>query len=248
MVTRDSMLFYRSFYEAIENLPRDVQGEVYSAIFSYGLNGEDRSAQLKPIARSIWLLVKPIIDSNNKRYENSKKGGAPQGNQNATKTTEEQPKNNQETTKHQPNKDVGCGMLDVGSKKKEELPKDTLVKADRPPCPDYSLIVHSWNLFAADNGLAQVVQLSKSRKDKLRLRLANPNWSITKILDAISEQREFLCGTNKQGWKVSFDWLIENDKNFLKVLERQYAPTILHDTAKRDAERMAKKLYERQNK
>ncbi|MDR1089911.1 MAG: DUF6291 domain-containing protein, partial [Prevotella sp.] len=38
---RDSFIFYRSFYEAIENLPRDIQGEIYTAIMEYSLNGNE---------------------------------------------------------------------------------------------------------------------------------------------------------------------------------------------------------------
>ena len=32
----------------------------------------------------------------------------------------------------------------------------------------------------------------------------------------------FLRGDNKRGWKASFDWLFENDKNWVKVYEGNY--------------------------
>ncbi len=73
---RDSFIFYRSFYEAIKDLPRDVQGEIYTAIMEYSLYG-NKTDGLKPIAHSIFTLMKPQIDVNNKRFENGKKGGRP---------------------------------------------------------------------------------------------------------------------------------------------------------------------------
>ena len=100
---RNSFVFYRSFYEAIRELPRDVQGEVYSAIMEYGLNGECRTEQLKPIARSVFILIKPLIDKNNARYGNGCKGGRPK-NENQTET-KAKPNNNQAKTKSKPDDD-----------------------------------------------------------------------------------------------------------------------------------------------
>ena len=102
---RDSFVFYRSFYDAIKDLPRDVQGEIYTAIMEYSLYGKE-TENLKPIARSVFTLMKPQIDVNNKRFENGKKGGRPKsgnepdGNQEETK---EKPSNNQSETKSKPN-------------------------------------------------------------------------------------------------------------------------------------------------
>lgn len=63
---RDSFVFYRSFYEAIRDLPRDIRGEIYTAIMEYGLYGNETD-NLKPIARSIFMLVKHNIDRQGKR-------------------------------------------------------------------------------------------------------------------------------------------------------------------------------------
>jgi hypothetical protein len=118
---RESFLFYKSFYEAIRLLPREVQGEIYTAIMEYGLYGKETES-LKPLARSIFTLVKPQLDANAVRYENGlkggihgNKGGAPKGNQNAKKdknnpeTTPKQPQNNPETT---PNVNVNVNVND----------------------------------------------------------------------------------------------------------------------------------------
>lgn len=72
---RDSFLFYRSFYEAIQGLPKDIQLEIYTAAMEYGLNGVEPD-DLKPVARGMFSLMKPVIDTNNKRFENGKKGAS----------------------------------------------------------------------------------------------------------------------------------------------------------------------------
>ncbi|MDV4026196.1 hypothetical protein CMT52_17840 [Elizabethkingia anophelis] len=99
---RDSFIFYRSFYEAIKELPRDIQGEVLTTIMEYGLEGVTTD-NLKPVARAIFTLIKPILDANNQRFVNGSKGGRkPSNNQDET---ENKPKGNQEETKVLPNKE-----------------------------------------------------------------------------------------------------------------------------------------------
>lgn len=99
---RESFTFHRSIYEAIRDLPRDVQGEIYTAIMEYGLYGNE-TAQLKPIARSIFTLVKPLLHNDMTRYENGSKGGRPKKpNQNRTET-ESKPNNNLTLTEQKPN-------------------------------------------------------------------------------------------------------------------------------------------------
>ena len=68
---RDSVVFYRSFYDAIKNIPEADQLKVYTAIMEYAMN--DVQPEIDGISLAIFLLVKPQIDANNKRYENGKK-------------------------------------------------------------------------------------------------------------------------------------------------------------------------------
>lgn len=73
---RDSLVFYSSFYEAIEVLDDGDQLKAYKAIMNYALNGIEPSSDIG-ISYAIFLAVKPQIDANNQRYENSTKGGRP---------------------------------------------------------------------------------------------------------------------------------------------------------------------------
>lgn len=70
---RDSFIFYRSFYEAVKDLPKDIRLEVFTAIMEYALYGRQPEG-LKPFAKGIFTLIKPNIDVNTARFENGKKG------------------------------------------------------------------------------------------------------------------------------------------------------------------------------
>ena len=70
---RDSVVFYRSFYDAIKDLPDDQLAKSFKAIMEYGLNGNEPDTN--GLEKTIYLLTKPQIDANNKRYLNGTKGG-----------------------------------------------------------------------------------------------------------------------------------------------------------------------------
>ena len=76
---KDSIVFYKSFYEAIKELPNKNQLDIYNAIFQKYFYNEDIS--LNGISKGIFNLIIPNVDSANKRYfanvENGKKGGRP---------------------------------------------------------------------------------------------------------------------------------------------------------------------------
>lgn len=94
--TRDSMVWYRSFFDAVETI-KDINTkyQCYYAILCYGFFGEEPKTD-NEIVSVLFTSVKRNIDSNIRRYENCKKngakgaeysklGGAPKGNQNAKK-------------------------------------------------------------------------------------------------------------------------------------------------------------------
>jgi len=70
---RKGFVFYQTWWVAIANLPRDVQGDVLTAIIEYGLYGET-TERLKPIAKAMLEMVKPQVDANCKKYEAGKLG------------------------------------------------------------------------------------------------------------------------------------------------------------------------------
>jgi len=98
---RDGFVFYRSFFDAIRVLPPDRQAEVYEAICLYGLDGVHYEGD-EGIVQAIFLLTKPQIDANNRRYENGLKGGRPKKPKDNLTETKPKPKDNLTETKVEP--------------------------------------------------------------------------------------------------------------------------------------------------
>lgn len=72
-MTRESMVFYRSFVEGIAELDEKDQLEVFWAIINYGIYGME--PEEKGVAKAMFMLAKPqidkgIISSNNKLARN----------------------------------------------------------------------------------------------------------------------------------------------------------------------------------
>jgi hypothetical protein len=65
---RDSMIIYRSFYEAIKELPKENQAEVWSAVYELGLNG--KRINLDGLNKTIFTLIAPQLEANYKKYLN----------------------------------------------------------------------------------------------------------------------------------------------------------------------------------
>ena len=95
---RKSFLFYGSYIDAIDKLKSGSDKlELFYAIAHYGLD------QKKPkfnseLAAMAWVFIEPLLDANYQNYINGTKGGAPIGNKNAKKTTQ----NNRKTTQNNP--------------------------------------------------------------------------------------------------------------------------------------------------
>lgn len=109
---RDSTIFYRSFYDAIKDLPAEEFKAAMTAIMEYALDGTENPEGV--IAATVLKLVKPQIDANNRRYENGKKGGRPKletevkpnRNQTVTKQNQSKTKAKPKETKVEPNVNV----------------------------------------------------------------------------------------------------------------------------------------------
>lgn len=96
---RKQFTFYRSFYEALKELPKKEQSAVVLAICAYALDEEE--PDLSGMAKAIFHLMRPTLDASRRKAESGKAGGKakqteskPQANdkQNASKKENEEEK------------------------------------------------------------------------------------------------------------------------------------------------------------
>lgn len=96
---RDSIVFYRSFYEAAKALDDHQELELYRAIFEFGL--DHKNTEMGPMAAAMFKLIQPQLEANYKKWQNGNKGGRPK-----QEESEKEPKDNQKETKNEPNVNV----------------------------------------------------------------------------------------------------------------------------------------------
>jgi len=83
-----------------------------------------------------------------------------------------------------------------------------------------NIIVEKWNEFCFYNNLSKVLKVTEKRKKAIIKRTKDSNFDFDLILKKIS-QSDWLLGKSSN-WCVTFDWIFENDGNFVKILEGNY--------------------------
>lgn len=151
-------------------------------------------------------------------------------------STDEQRAINEQSTTTKEIKNIRSKEYNIKDIKQESGPNDQLssasdeaqavepekTKAEKLPFKDIKVM---WNETCT--GFPKLFTLSEPRKNKMRLRIAEMG-GLGKALPLIKQifekmqQSNFLKGDNRRGWKASFDWLFENDKNWVKVYEGNY--------------------------
>lgn len=102
---RDSMVIYRGQVDALEVMSPEDFKAAFMAMADYALNGE--IPNVDGIAKVFFLMAKPIIDNNNVKYENGKKGGRPGKNQKEPNHNQKEPNHNQKEPNHNQEKPDG---------------------------------------------------------------------------------------------------------------------------------------------
>jgi hypothetical protein len=88
--------------------------------------------------------------------------------------------------------------------------------------------MQGWNDLCAPHGLAKIALLSETRKRKAAARAReHDDIAFWNRVFARIKSSAFLLGRTNNGnghekWRASFDWLIENDTNCVKVYEGKY--------------------------
>jgi len=97
---RETMIVYRSFFESLKGCEKEVQADVWNAIFEMGFN--QKEVELDGLSKTLWLLIKPQIEANLKRFLN---GSKPKQKQNKSET-EAKPKQELSETEAKPKQEL----------------------------------------------------------------------------------------------------------------------------------------------
>ncbi|MFT3704681.1 MAG: hypothetical protein QM802_20115 [Agriterribacter sp.] len=82
--------------------------------------------------------------------------------------------------------------------------------------------VDIWNLFAIRHALIKKpIVITDSRRAKIKTRIREPNFKFLEVLKVI-QKSAFLKGDNDRKWTVDFDFILENESNYIKIIEEKY--------------------------
>ena len=83
-------------------------------------------------------------------------------------------------------------------------------------------IVAAWN--AGRGPLPEIKKLTETRRRKITSRIQSDSEFLKTFIAAVQKaaRTPFLCGAGKNGWRATFDWMIENDTNAIAVIEGKY--------------------------
>ena len=194
---RDSFIFYRSFYDALQKFSADVQLALYNAIAGYACYGTE--PELEGPAEGVWILIKPQLDANICRYKNGCKGGGGKA--------------------HTRESASGDSCKKSSSQQKKTVPAK--VKKQTPPA--VAQVESYWNNQVEANACAmpKIRATCDNRRRSIAARLRE--YGTDAVLEMLGKavRSEFLNGRNPRGWVATFDWLMQ-PRNFLKVLEGNY--------------------------
>ncbi len=106
---------------------------------------------------------------------------------------------------------------DINTDNDSTVSKDTVCRTD------VQRITKQWNSLA-QYGIKPVNSINQKTKRYDMLKARVRMYGVDKVLEAMENIKNsaFLCGNNKNGWAITFDWFVRPN-NFIKVLEGNYA-------------------------
>ena len=242
---KESFIIYKSYYKPIQKLSDKQLGRLFRAIFKFQLGEE---VTVEEDIEMAFEFFKARFDLDESKYQGIVERNRNNGRKAATKKEAEKymanpvaPSGGENTQWHpvapsgvyndndSDNENVNdiregieAEKTDAGASSPPTADTEEGVRKERVP---YDRIRDLWNETC--RGFNNVHTLSKSRKAKIGVRVTEMGGvekameTIEKLFRKVSESK-FLNGDNDRSWKASFDWLFENDKNWVKVMEGNY--------------------------
>lgn len=130
------------------------------------------------------------------------------------------------------NKEKNINIEDRGEEeiKGQSVPNVTDSPTQDVGTADIKEIINAWNALGS-MGIAEVYKVVPSSKRYGNLKARIKQYGKDAVLKAIENIRSssFLCGDNKKGWTITFDWFVLPN-NFIKVWEGNYNTWVQKDT------------------
>ena len=222
----------KAFYSYLENEDKlnilsDAQaGRLYKSLFAYARTGEKPDLSDDPLVA--YAFADFVIDVDRdfesyadmceKRAEAGRKGGAPKGNQNASKN--KQNKQEVDSNKQKQAKTSKTSETEAEAEAEiieKEIPKE---KENRPEkdFDDVAFeVISEFNRLCLD--LPEVTKLTDHRR-RLLFNDGMMDKKVAEYTDLFKrvQKSDYLCGRSGS-WRADFDWII---KNSVKITEGSY--------------------------
>ena len=123
---RKQFTWYRSYYDALKELPAEEFRDIVLAVCAYALDGEE--TELSGVARAIFTLIRPTLEVGRSKAENRSRTEQTSISAEQTGNRPEQTKNKPEQTKNKPeqteNKRKQTGNKPEQTRKEKEKEKE----------------------------------------------------------------------------------------------------------------------------
>lgn len=123
---REQFTFYRSYYEALKNLPKRDQTAVLMAVIGYAL--DETEPALSGVPLSVFTLIRPTLDSGRNKAKNrmNKRGTNEDQSENKQETNQEQTLKEGEKEKEKEKEKEGESEIEVEGENDSSLPPPPL--------------------------------------------------------------------------------------------------------------------------
>lgn len=143
---RKQFTFYRSYFEAVSNLPKTAQTAVLLAICEYAL--DEKEPKLTGAAKAVFSLIRPNLDTSRKRAELGVTYG--KGKKEKEKQTDSKPIANAKQTDSEGEKEIEI-EIEKEIEIECEYEKDILNQEGRPSAPTLEEVID----YASSEGIPE---------------------------------------------------------------------------------------------
>lgn len=202
---RESMVVYQSWLNAIHELPEAMQGELALALLEVGMEGQV-TCKIGQTTKAMLALIRPMIEANNKRYENGKKGGEFGVRGGRPKKPQENPEETPQKPQENPY-NVLCNMSNVLCNMEDVVEESTTTPA--PECAN--------GVFIPSADLAERMKADTRWLAAVSANTSTPIDTLKALLDDFGKQVAMTEDTKE---------LVDARRHFLSWMrKRKQAPT-----------------------